>query len=426
MVQVTGQQFDADGNLTQLTQYVDANTARVTTYGYDWRDRRVTLATTDGTTGTAYLTQNTLDNLGRIIVVDRFYTPAAAPLRSWPGARTSYDSLGRAYQNLTYAVDPTTGTVGVALVDNTWYDAAGHVDQVAARRRENLYQDGLRRPGPAGQNNTSATTRPRPAIPTSASSSPTTRSSSRPRPLTIRPATSFSPPAAAACTTPPAPGRWPARRQPRLPRQLSLPRGSTASAARPPRPTTAPTAARPPLRPDTAPRLQRHRAGLFDPVRRHRRRRSPRPTPRAAWTRAVRRRRPRYANRPELRVERHRQRPKRNGANDLHPGWPDRHADGRQSDHRQSGDTIHLWHRTPVDRKRASLVTRPLEGGDLPGFRQHVHHVRRGTGFFTTTAFTTASNTPIIDRVSGSPRRTRTRRSTPSILTVWAGRSKIV
>lgn len=30
------------------------------------------------------------------------------------------------YQTIRYAVDPSTGTVGNSLTDNTWYDAAGN------------------------------------------------------------------------------------------------------------------------------------------------------------------------------------------------------------------------------------------------------------------------------------------------------------
>ncbi len=36
-----------------------------------------------------------------------------------------YDKLGRVYRTKTYAVDPDDGTVGSALVSDTWLDAAG-------------------------------------------------------------------------------------------------------------------------------------------------------------------------------------------------------------------------------------------------------------------------------------------------------------
>jgi len=45
MVKVTANQYDSgndgdDGNLTQQTQYVTASDTRVTTFTYDWRNRR--------------------------------------------------------------------------------------------------------------------------------------------------------------------------------------------------------------------------------------------------------------------------------------------------------------------------------------------------------------------------------------------------
>ena len=40
-------------------------------------------------------------------------------------SETSYDAHGRGYQTMTYAVE-ASGTVGNALVSNTWYDAAGN------------------------------------------------------------------------------------------------------------------------------------------------------------------------------------------------------------------------------------------------------------------------------------------------------------
>jgi len=36
-----------------------------------------------------------------------------------------YDKLGRVYRTKTYAVDPDDGTVGDALVSDTWRDDAG-------------------------------------------------------------------------------------------------------------------------------------------------------------------------------------------------------------------------------------------------------------------------------------------------------------
>ena len=206
MVQITGQQFDADGNLTQVSQYVDATTTRVTNYGYDWRDRQVTTTTSDD--ANTYLTQSILDNQGRVVEVDRFYTPSGGTATLMGCNTTSYDNLGRAYQGVTYAV--SSGTVGTGLVSNTWSTPR------ATRSSRN-------RPAPrpssrwstmawaAPPSATLATTRPRRVIPIWPTSSITTRFSSRRKPLSTRRATSPSSSAAAGCTTPPAPAASTAR-----------------------------------------------------------------------------------------------------------------------------------------------------------------------------------------------------------------------
>ena len=123
------------------------------------------------------------------IQVDRYYTRSVASANLIARSATSFDNLGRVYQTQTYAVDPTSGTVGIALTDNTWYDAAGNAIKSLPGRLESLHQDRLRWPGPRGRHATSATTRPRPATPTCPLRRPTTRSSSRPKPPSIRRAT---------------------------------------------------------------------------------------------------------------------------------------------------------------------------------------------------------------------------------------------
>ena len=42
-------------------------------------------------------------------------------------SQSLYDNRGRVYQTLRYAVDPSTGTVGNSLTDNTWFDPSGNV-----------------------------------------------------------------------------------------------------------------------------------------------------------------------------------------------------------------------------------------------------------------------------------------------------------
>ena len=127
MVQISGMTYDGgaaggDGNLTMLTAYVDASmmTIRVTTYTYDFRNRRIA---TDGEVD--FYEELTYDNLNNVTQVDRYDTSASGHLIA--RNKTMFDNRGRTYQTIRYAVDPGSGSVGNSLVDNTWYDAAGNV-----------------------------------------------------------------------------------------------------------------------------------------------------------------------------------------------------------------------------------------------------------------------------------------------------------
>ena len=124
MVKVESYDYDGgaaakNGNLTTLTQYVDSNASnnRTTTYIYDWRNRR-TSQSGELSSYEAY----TYDNLDRITQVDQKNGSGGNLIGR---QQTSYDNLGRIYQQLTYAVDPATGTVGNSLATNSWYDARG-------------------------------------------------------------------------------------------------------------------------------------------------------------------------------------------------------------------------------------------------------------------------------------------------------------
>ena len=125
MVIVTGNEYDdgldgGDGNLTEVTQYVDASTARVTAMTYDFRDRNVT---TDGEVD--YFQKLHYDNLNRLIKTERYDTTESGNLIA--RSETRFDAIGRVYQSVVYGVDPATGTVGNCLVDNTWYDPSSNV-----------------------------------------------------------------------------------------------------------------------------------------------------------------------------------------------------------------------------------------------------------------------------------------------------------
>ena len=147
MVQITGYEYDGgsaggDGNLTQLTQYVDGSTTRVTSYAYDFRDRQTVV---DGEID--FYQVNTIDNLGRVTQVDRYDTTSGGHLIA--RSATGYDARGRVYQTIQYAVDPSTGSVGNALTNNLWYDPSGNLVQVnaagSALLQRSVY-DGVSRP----------------------------------------------------------------------------------------------------------------------------------------------------------------------------------------------------------------------------------------------------------------------------------------
>ena len=113
-------QAGGDGNLTQVTQHIDALTTRVTSYLYDWRDRRT------ATDGEIDLYETVCyDNLNRVLRSDRRDTTANGNLIA--RSETLYDDQSRVYRSLRYGVDPTTGTLGNVLTDNSWYDAGGHL-----------------------------------------------------------------------------------------------------------------------------------------------------------------------------------------------------------------------------------------------------------------------------------------------------------
>lgn len=92
---------------------------RVSTFLYDFRNRRTD---TDGEVD--FYEQVCYDNLDRILRTDRRNTTSAGNLILRSLVR--YDDRGRVFQSVRYAVDPTTGTIGNSLTDNTWYDAAGN------------------------------------------------------------------------------------------------------------------------------------------------------------------------------------------------------------------------------------------------------------------------------------------------------------
>ncbi len=125
MVQVTGYEFDdgtagGDNNLTQQTQYVSATDSRSTSFVYDWRNRNTKI---DGEID--FFQKLYYDNLDHITRKEQYDTTSTGNLLA--RSETKYDDLGRVYQTERYAVEPSTGTVGNSLTDNTWYDASWNV-----------------------------------------------------------------------------------------------------------------------------------------------------------------------------------------------------------------------------------------------------------------------------------------------------------
>jgi len=122
MVVVAQHEYDGDvdegnGNQTKRTEYIDASTTRVTSFGYDWRNRQTLV---DGEVD--FYQENTYDNLGHVIRVDRKNIAAAGYLIA--RSESFFDELGRVYQTKRYAVNPSTGTVGEAFT-KTQYDGLG-------------------------------------------------------------------------------------------------------------------------------------------------------------------------------------------------------------------------------------------------------------------------------------------------------------
>jgi len=115
-----------DGNLTEETLPVDDTSTnnRITTYAYDFRDRRDTTTQTDGTT--VWITKATYDNLDRVTASVRYHT-AVDNANRIAQSRTFYDALGRVFKTEIDGMDPATGDVTGTLTGQNWYDLVGNV-----------------------------------------------------------------------------------------------------------------------------------------------------------------------------------------------------------------------------------------------------------------------------------------------------------
>jgi hypothetical protein len=127
MVQTSASVYDSgasggDGNLTQITLFIDDDSSnnRVTVFGYDFRNRRVS---EDGEID--FYATISYNNLDQAIQSDRRDTSSGGNLIA--RSQTNFDDRGRVYQTIRFQVNPSTGTVGDQLIDNSFYDANGNV-----------------------------------------------------------------------------------------------------------------------------------------------------------------------------------------------------------------------------------------------------------------------------------------------------------
>ena len=126
-----GAQPTGDGNLTKLTLHPGGGEAdRVTTYGYDWRNRL--RATRDG----FKVAYSKLDNAGNAVVTsifDQAGVPAqvdwsaADPVGNFAGAlraktEASFDNRGRVFSTKQIGVDPDDGAISGQLETRVFYD----------------------------------------------------------------------------------------------------------------------------------------------------------------------------------------------------------------------------------------------------------------------------------------------------------------
>lgn len=112
-----------DGNLTVRTLYEKATATRATTYGYDFRNRRIR---TEGELDV--YEEKDYDNLNRVTNVDRWDNADKDHLIA--SRETLYDSLNRIYRTIRYGMNPSSSQqppTKTPLTDNIWYDAAGNV-----------------------------------------------------------------------------------------------------------------------------------------------------------------------------------------------------------------------------------------------------------------------------------------------------------
>ena len=114
------------GQLVSETRHVDALTWHTTDFEYDWRGRQLHVLPPADDAGRVVYTKTTYDNLDRATKQERYLEISGSADRLLARNETFHDDRSRVYQTKRYGVDVSDGTVGNALVSNTWYDAAGN------------------------------------------------------------------------------------------------------------------------------------------------------------------------------------------------------------------------------------------------------------------------------------------------------------
>ncbi len=132
--------------LAATVQHIDETTFRLTEYLYDWRNRQQYVLAEADDEGRKTFARTHYDNLNQVTKTERYYDVAGDGVdadsdpnpddRLIARSETFYDDRGRSYLSKAYAVDPSDGSVGSALVGYSWYDAAGNlIKQQAAGAR---------------------------------------------------------------------------------------------------------------------------------------------------------------------------------------------------------------------------------------------------------------------------------------------------
>lgn len=136
MVLVSEQEFEdagctgcsgGGGQLASATQYVDANTTRVTEFQYDWRGRQEYVIPPADDQGRTVYTRFHFDNLDQVTKVECYQEQYPSADLLLARQESFFDDLGRTYETRRYAVNPTNGSVGNYLAGYSWFDASGNV-----------------------------------------------------------------------------------------------------------------------------------------------------------------------------------------------------------------------------------------------------------------------------------------------------------